>query len=156
MKTRSGVYAAMCLVLVVTGCASRPAEPSSGGSAAAAGTGGPTPDSPGPPSSTLGCGSGERITIHQAQPPQPVCLPIGATLSIDAPASPLQPWQPFTTSNARLITCTTTVSRDGSATGTCRALRPGQATITTTTAAFSGDPHGPAQQLWQLAVTIRS
>lgn len=76
-------------------------------------------------------------------------------LRIDAPVSPRQPWQPFVTSNPQVIACTTTARQDAAATATCRALRAGSATVSSMTAPFAGDPHGPMQQLWELEVQVR-
>jgi hypothetical protein len=53
-----------------------------------------------------------------------------------------------------VLSCTTSVANDGAATGTCRAVRSGQVTVATMTAPFAGDPHGPPQQSWQLAVRV--
>jgi len=100
-------------------------------------------------------GALRRLTIEWGGPPRPVCLRVGATLVIVAPSSPLQPWQQFTSSNPRVLTCDTRKSADGAATATCHARQPGRATVRTMTAAFSGDPHGPAQQVWSLPVTVQ-
>ncbi len=35
---------------------------------------------------------------------------------------------------------------------TCHSLTAGTGTVSTTTAAFAGDPHGPAQHTWTLTV----
>ncbi len=76
-------------------------------------------------------------------------------LRIDAPVSPRQPWQPFVTSNPQAIACTTRAGQDAAATATCRALRAGSATVSSITAPFAGDPHGPMQQLCELEVQVR-
>jgi hypothetical protein len=162
MKTGTVVRMVSCLpaLLLLAACAT--GNPTtgggnrSGGSAGPATTARPAPGSAAPPAPTPGCAAGaRRITIEAAQPPPPVCVRVGATLIVDAPASPVQAWQPFVSSDAGRLSCATRLAPDGAATGTCHAVRPGQATVTTTTAPFSGDPHGPAQQLWQLTVTVR-
>ena len=54
------------------------------------------------------------------------------------------------------MTCVSTTHADGSVTASCRAKAGGVVTLTTTTAAFAGDPHGPPQALWRLDVTVKA
>jgi hypothetical protein len=127
----------------------------SAGPATTVGAGATSPSQSSPPVPQQCTPGVRRLTIDRAQPPTPICVRVGATLMIEAPASPLQPWQAFHTSNPALLSCDTQQSSDGAATTTCHARRQGNATLSTSTAAFSGDPHGPAQQLWLLAVTVQ-
>jgi hypothetical protein len=164
MANRALATAATCTfaVLVLSACVGgRPggpasAQPSSQGSAPDA-SARPAPGTPTPPGTPSGAcaGNARQVTVRPAETPAPVCLPVGAVLRIDAPPSPRQPWQPFVTSDPQVITCTTTAGRDGAATATCHAVRAGSATVSTMTAPFAGDPHGPMQQLWELQVEVR-
>jgi hypothetical protein len=131
-------------------------EPSSGGSAPDASVR-PSPGTPSPSGTGAGdCATGTvQIAIRPGETPQPVCLRVGAVLRIDAPASPRQPWQPFTSSDPQVVGCTTAQGQDGAATATCAARRAGSATISTMTGPFAGDPHGPMQQQWQIVVQVR-
>jgi hypothetical protein len=95
------------------------------------------------------------ITARTGEQPAPVCLRVGASLTITAQPSPAQPWQPMTTSNPAVLACTSRAADRGALTATCRALAPGTATISTTTAAFAGDPHGPPQYTWTLTVHVQ-
>lgn len=142
------------------GAASGPQSSSGSGSAAPAGTARPQPASSPPttaPTASPGAcpHDGTPITIRPGDQPAPVCLYPGGTLTLTAGPSPTQPWQPLTTTNPAILTCTTQPHPDGALTATCRALQPGTATVSTTTAAFSGDPHGPAQYIWTLTIEVR-
>ena len=159
MTTRYPVATALMVAALagVAGCAAsagdQPATPSAGGGAASeASTATPQPSPP--PASPSACASADRVTVQTGTSPQAICLPVGRKLQLDAPASPHQPWQPFTSSNPDVLACTSAPTNDGGATATCRALRPGTASITTTPAPFAGDPHGPPQYTWQLTVTV--
>lgn len=83
-----------------------------------------------------------------------MCLHVGETLTISAPPSAAQPWQPMTVSDEMLLTCTSQHGAQGSLTAVCHALKRGTAAVSTMTAPFSGDPHGPAQFIWTLTIEI--
>jgi polyphosphate kinase 2 (PPK2 family) len=53
-----------------------------------------------------------------------------------------------------VVSCTSAAGPDGTIAGTCRALRAGTAEVSTMTAPFAGDPHGPPQYLWRLTVEV--
>jgi hypothetical protein len=160
MTTRYPVAMAFMVaaLVAVTGCAASAGEQtanSSGGGAASAASTVTPPPSPSPASSP-GCASAGRVTVQTGTSPQAICLSVGREVLLDAPASPHQPWQPFASSNPDVLVCTSAPTNDGGATANCRALRPGTASVTTTTAPFAGDPHGPPQYTWQLTVTVSS
>jgi len=142
--------------LLTIGCAGQPApalaQPTLQATASATATKKPAP----PATETDGClTSPAALTVHRGDQPAPVCLHIGATLSITTDPSPMQPWQPITSANDAALRCTSIAATDGAAKATCTAVGAGTTTISTTTAPFSADPHGPAQQMWTLTVTIR-
>jgi hypothetical protein len=133
-------------------------QPHSSGSAAPATTA--PPQTP-PPSATTPSGNPTSCPLKTlaltAQPgdhPAPVCLHPGDTLTITAQASPLQPWQPAISTNPAALSCTSQRQAGGALTIVCHALHSGDAAVSTTTAPFSGDPHGPAQYTWTLSVRI--
>jgi hypothetical protein len=111
----------------------------------------PTPGGAGHGSCAAG---GGHLVADPATPPAPVCLRVGEELNLSTPTSPLQPWQPFTSSDPQVLDCHPTPSADGAASAVCTARRPGSATVSTVTGPFSGDPHGPAQHMWQLTITV--
>jgi hypothetical protein len=117
----------------------------------------PTSATPSPSSRPTGnCATdAQRVTVRAGESPQSVCLRVGAVLRLDAAASPRQPWQAFVTSKEQVLSCGTRQGPDGAASATCQALRPGSAVVQTMTAPFAGDPHGPMQRQWQLAVLVR-
>jgi hypothetical protein len=166
MANRTPAAVALCALAAVamTACASgtprvaASGEPSSGGSAAAASarSAPPTGATAAPSNTPSGrcVADASRVTVTPGESPRTVCLRVGAVLRIDAPASPRQPWQPFVSSDAQVLSCATEQGPDGVATATCRALRPGSSMVTTTTAPFAGDPHGPMQQRWQISAQI--
>jgi len=53
-----------------------------------------------------------------------------------------------------VLDCMTTPVPDNGFTATCHAVRAGTVTLTTMTAPFAGDPHGPPQSVWQLTVRV--
>src|SRR5205085_2785607 len=140
-------------VLLLSGCAGGgPGQPPSSGGTAG-GSAGPTSARPAPPTGTTpppptGCDI-RQVTVKPGETPPPVCLPVGAELQITTPISQRQPWQPFTSSDPQVVACTTKYAPAGAAIATCRALRAGTATVGSTTAPFSGDPHGPPQLYWE-------
>ena len=139
---------------------------SAGGTAAGHGTAGPasaTSPTPEPQSGhpkpsgpgSASCAEGSRqLTIDPAAPPPLLCLRIGETLYLSTPASPLQPWQPFMSSDPQVLECRGGNGAEGTVAAVCTARRAGQAAVTTQTGPFSGDPHGPAQQSWHLTVQV--
>jgi hypothetical protein len=166
MTTRYPVAMAamVAAVVAVAGCAAsagdQRATPSAGAGSASAAYSATPPPSPSTASS-LACAGPDRVTVRTGQvtvrtgtSPPAICLAVGRQVQLDAPPSPQQPWQPFTSSNPDLLACTSAPTKDGGAAATCHALQPGTATVTTTTAPFAGDPHGPPQYTWQLTVTI--
>jgi hypothetical protein len=119
------------------------------------------PGQPPPPTTpasngTPGCTPARAtITARAGDQPVPVCLHPGHTLTITTEPSPLQPWQPMTSTDPAVLMCSSQPLPQGARTATCRALRPGTATVTTITAPFSGDPHGPAQHTWTLTIHVQ-
>lgn len=83
-----------------------------------------------------------------------MCMHVGGTMTITAPPSAAQPWQPMKTSDATVVACTSHQENQGALTGVCHALKPGTAIVTTMTAPFAGDPHGPAQIMWTLRIHV--
>lgn len=113
----------------------------------------PTPGHPAPPP---GCAAGAVELEIRAQPgPRPaLCLRTGAQLRFTAESSPRQPWQPLVSSAPSVLSCASHPAVEGSVAGVCTALAPGGTTLTTSTSAFAGDPHGPPQIAWTLTVTV--
>ena len=133
-------------------------SPSSLGSAAPAGTARPGPPgtSTAPlPVDPLCSPAPASITARFGEQPRPVCLRVGQHLTITTQPSPTQPWQSMTTSAAAVLECTSQLDDQGALTATCSALRPGTATVSTTTAPFAGDPHGPPQHTWTLTIHVQ-
>jgi hypothetical protein len=79
---------------------------------------------------------------------------VGDVLSITTETSPQQPWTLPASSDESILRCAARPLTDGATTATCTALRHGKATVTATTTAFAGDPHGPPQSQWQLQIQI--
>ena len=70
-----------------------------------------------------------QATARVRDEPAPVHLPVGATLRVSAePAR--NAWQSLRTSDDAVLSCATAPGPDGTVDGTCRALRPGTATVT--------------------------
>lgn len=131
----------------------------SSGSAAPGGTSRAIPPVPSPsasPSPSSGCAAAPvAMAIRIGQQPAPVCLRVGDTLTITAPPSPAQPWQPMNGSDASVIACTSQHADQGALTAVCHALSPGTAKLSTMTAPFAGDPHGPPQFMWTLTIHVQ-
>jgi hypothetical protein len=129
----------------------------SAGSASAAGTAGPLSSSSevrATPTST-GCSSvPESVHAHHGEQPAAVCLTPGATLHIVTDPSPRQPWSTLTSTDESVVRCTSRATPDGAIEATCTAVKPGTVTVSTVTASFAGDPHGPAQYMWRLEITV--
>lgn len=154
------------LLLVVASCASTASGSGSGGQESTGSVGsappartahpGPPATSAAPPSVDPACArTPSTIAARIGERPAPVCLRVGQSLTISTAASPAQPWQPMTASDASVLACTSQPAEQGALTATCRALRPGTATVSTTTAPFAGDPHGPPQYIWTLTVHVQ-
>ena len=160
MGTRRLAAGCVIVALSVAGCGSGTAPGNgtgSGGSAVPARTSQPELANPSPTPPAGRCATAQqRITVPADGGRDSACLVIGATLVIETPAAPNQPWQPLTTSDARVLPCVSRRSAAGGSTATCRAAHTGRAILITTTASFSGDPHGPGQREWQLNAVVRS
>lgn len=107
-----------------------------------------------PSTATGGCSAKAAIEVHAGVNPAAICLPLHGILAVTAPASPRQPWSPLSSSNDTVLHCVSQPHPDGSINGTCTALQPGTATVSTVTSPFAGDPAGPQQHRWQLQVTV--
>jgi hypothetical protein len=134
-------------------------QPNSTGNSAHAGTPGtarPLPGLPsGPSSNPAVCPyDGVPITIRPGAQPGPICLHPGDAVTLNAQPSPQQPWQPPTSSDPDTLACTSQPLRDGALTATCHALRPGTATVSTTTAPYPGGAGGISQSIWTLTIHV--
>lgn len=161
MSVKQAISATCIAALLLSGCArgngSADGGPTSGGSAAVASTAATSPMTPTTAPTSAGCTTGERqVMVTLAESPAPVCIHVGDTLILKTSPSPAQGWQAFVASDPGTVACTSTLTADGSATANCRALRAGDATVSTATAPSSRDPHGPLQGAWQLVVQIRA
>jgi hypothetical protein len=160
------------------GCpeAPRPAEPASGGatpstasttapaSTSAPGTGEiidppvGTPAKPpavtGPPPVTGNCRPTMAVRVMPGAHPEPICLPVSAQLQVTSEAAARSPWSPLTSSNARILSCTSKVAQDGTVAGTCTPHLGGTVTLTTSTPPPAGDPGGAPRNRWTLTVTV--
>jgi hypothetical protein len=150
-------------IVLLTSCAAAASntssnqEPGSAGSAPGATTAAVSQPPATPGSGASGCRrDGAPIIVRAGDQPAPVCLHPGETLTMTTETSPTQPWQPMTTSDATVLGCASRPLANGSRTATCHALQPGIATVATTTAAFTGDPHGPAQYAWTLTIHVQA
>jgi hypothetical protein len=155
------------LVVALAGCG-QPAT-NTGSPGLAATSPGPPPGSaatsPGPPlnpppmdptpSGRADCvASTEEATARKNEAPGQICLIVGATLHVSSQPSPRSPWQPLSSSDSKLLACTSTKGTDGTIDGTCRALRPGTVVLTTATSPVQGDTRYSPDYLWQLTVRI--
>lgn len=107
-----------------------------------------------PPPTTGGCPARADVQIRPGAVPAAICLPLNGVLAVTAPPSPRQPWGPLASSDDSVLRCASQPRADGSISGTCTALHPGTATISTVTAPFAGDPGGPPQVRWQIEITV--
>jgi hypothetical protein len=115
----------------------------------------PTPTPTSPPPAPGGCTRQPGpVTVRPGERPEPVCLAGEATLRIRTEPSPLQPWTPLTSSNESVLRCSSRPIGDGAVEATCTAGGPGTATVSTSTAPFAGDPHGPPQEIWELQIIV--
>ena len=92
--------------------------------------------------------------MDPASVPTPICVHVGQTVQLSTGISPHQPWQEFVSSDPHVVSCTSARVPDGAMTADCRALAPGVVTVSTGTMPFAGDPHGPAQYVWELSITV--
>lgn len=146
------------------GAGSGPGAGSAGsGGSSAAGTTGTVPSATGSSSAPAtapsplggsGCAAPATITIVLGHEPAPVCMRVGDTVTITAPPSARQPWQPMKSSDAAVLACTSHQEDQGALTAVCHALKPGAVIASTITAPFAGDPHGPPQFMWSLTIHV--
>jgi hypothetical protein len=94
--------------------------------------------------------STEEATVRPNEEVGPVCLLVGAKLEITSAPSPTQPWQLLASSDAAVLKCTSTSGPNGSVSGTCQAVKPGTALVTTQTK----QPTDHANDRWRLTVTV--
>jgi hypothetical protein len=129
----------------------------------AAGAGGAQAASPfTPPSSPqesasarpAACGAKLHLSVDTAAMPAPICVHVGQVLQLNSGPSPHQPWEEVVSSDPDVVSCTSTRAPDGAIVAGCHALKPGTVTLSTGTMPFAGDPHGPAQHAWQVAITV--
>lgn len=150
--------AVSALALLLGACATGSVSPTAGDGVVSGSAGtGSAPPTGAPPSPTRPADCGDlplSLVIRPGDAPGPVCLRVGVLLTVTAGPSPYQPWQPIVSSATDVLDCSTTTSADGAIAAECRAGSPGTAVLTTTTGPFAGDPHGPAQFRWQLAVRV--
>lgn len=92
------------------------------------------------------------ITARAGELPSAICLHVGETIDISTERSPPQPWQAMISTDAATVECTSTNVAGGTVRAVCRARQPGTAIVSTTTAPFAGDPHGPPQTTWALTI----
>lgn len=157
---RHHMIRSLLLLVLVAGCSSTPSTGASGSPSEISPSAGTTPDaSPSPSASSHSpggpCQAGSvSETARRGQVPAPLCLEVGATLRVGAEPSPRQPWMPLTSSDEAVLRCVSRPAPGGSIDATCTAVRPGSATVSTVTAPFAGDPHGPPQFRWALEVTV--
>jgi hypothetical protein len=127
--------------------------PVAGGSGSTGSTGTPGPA----PTGTGGrCADGTTITARVGAAPAAVCLTRGGSLLVRTEPSHLQPWAPLASSDESIVRCRSRRLADGAVEATCTAVGPGTATLSTSTAPFGGDPHGPPQDTWRLPITVPS
>lgn len=142
----------LTVLLLLAGCGPSPGQPAPPGGQGT-GTGvGPSATTPTPPGSS-GCGPRSLVATVRQQP-APQCLNVGDVLYVTTETSPRQPWSLPVSSDESILRCVSRPHTDGATTTTCTAVRRGNATVTTTTAAFAGDPHGPPQTQWELHVQV--
>ena len=94
--------------------------------------------------------STEEATVRPNEEVGPICLLVGAKLEITAAPSPTQPWQLLVSSDPSVLKCTSTSGPSGTVSGTCQALKPGTALVTTETK----PPTDHANDRWRLTVTV--
>jgi hypothetical protein len=149
-----------CAVAAVAGCGGTargaPSEPTPGGtgSADAGSLALPSATTSAAPPSPARCADGQPIAVEPTRPPGPICLKVGDTLHLSSAPSPHQPWEPFASSDPAVVSCDTVRAPDGAVRADCTAHKPGHAVVSTGTMPFRGDPHGPAQQMWQVTITV--
>jgi len=146
------------VALLAAGCAG-------GQAGAGAPTGGSVPQTgpiSGPPLSSVAptpapggaCRAPESVRITAGAVPEPVCLPVNGSLRLTADPSPHQPWGQLVSSDPKILSCSSAAGPQGTVSGVCTPHLPGTVTVSTMTAPFAGDPHGPPQFRWELRVTV--
>ncbi|WP_284740315.1 hypothetical protein [Amycolatopsis sp. RTGN1] len=154
---RPRLLLSVTVLLLLGGCGAsppageQPAPPGGEGTGTAA-SGSPSA-SPSSSPGTGGCGSRSLVATVRQQP-APQCLNVGDVLYVTTETSPQQPWSLPVSSDESVLQCLPRQLSDGATTATCTARQRGNATVTTTTAAFAGDPHGPPQTQWELHVQV--
>jgi hypothetical protein len=113
----------------------------------------PTPPQPVPTRRADCVASTEEVTIR-AESPGAICVLVGARLRVTSQPSPMRPWQPLSTSDTGVLSCTSANGPDGTVEGTCRALAAGTAVLSTQTQPGKGGPDGPPDILWRLTVRV--
>ncbi|MFF1612335.1 hypothetical protein ACFVYA_31555 [Amycolatopsis sp. NPDC058278] len=147
----------LTVLLLLGGCGTgppageQPAPPGGQGTGTAAS--GSASASPSSSPGKGGCGPRSLVATVRQQP-APQCLAVGDVLHITTETSPQQPWSLPVSSDESVLQCEARPLTDGATTATCTARRRGNATVTTTTAAFAGDPHGPPQTQWEVRVQV--
>lgn len=150
-----GVSAAVVLAACGGTAGGQPPNASPGGrGTGSAETARPTQPSTAPPSSAGQCRDDAHLTVDPAHPPAPICLRVGHVLHVSTTVSPHQPWESLASSDPGVVTCESTHVADGAVQAACTGQKPGTTIISTQTMPFQGDPHGPAQVMWQITVTV--
>jgi len=94
------------------------------------------------------------LRIEPGDRPTPICVRVGDRLPFRSTASAHQPWLPLESSAPAVVRCAANPVPDGAIAGTCTAVAAGQATLSTSTSPFAGDPGGPPQFGWQVRVKV--
>jgi hypothetical protein len=158
-----GYTLSLCAVVALAACGDaapgQPSKPDPGGSGSADAGSLVQPHATTPtsePPSPARCPDNAHITVNPAEPAAPICLSVGHTVHLNTEPSPHQPWETFTSSDPDVVRCESAPVPDGAMQADCTARKPGTAIVSTGTMPFSGDPHGPAQQMWQLTITVNA
>lgn len=92
----------------------------------------------------------EEATVRPNEVVGPVCLLLGATLNVTAAPSPDRPWQPLSSSDPAVLSCSSMAGPNGTVAGTCTALKVGSVTVSSRT----GTEAGGSGERWLLTLTI--
>jgi len=98
--------------------------------------------------------AGADVIVDPARPPKPVCISVGHVVELSTGIAPHHPWSAFASSDPAVLACASARVPGGAVQARCTGRRPGIAVITTGTMPVPGDPHGPAQRIWELTVTV--
>jgi hypothetical protein len=87
--------------------------------------------------------------------PQPgeLCVHVGTEIVITLRGAPGYKWTPVRSSGHAVVSVSTTLTTEGVASATGRALTPGHAELRSTVS-FTGDPFGPPTLLWRLIIRV--